>query len=159
MKVVLLQDVPNIGKKGEIKDVKDGYAVNYLYPRELALPGTLENMRVALNKANKADTEKKRAEKTSRKIYKRFNKINLIHSVSNTRGVQLKNSLNNTDIINIMKNKLNTEEMKEVNIELDSKYNINDVGRHVIHYFVSSIKYPNDVKTELGEFVLDVRRE
>jgi large subunit ribosomal protein L9 len=44
MKVILKKDIPNIGRIGEIKQVKDGYARNYLLPRalvELATEGTL----------------------------------------------------------------------------------------------------------------------
>lgn len=37
MKVVLKQDVKNIGKKGEIHEVSDGYARNFLLPRQLAV--------------------------------------------------------------------------------------------------------------------------
>ena len=40
MKVILLQDVPGIGKKWEVKKVKDGYARNYLLARNLALAAT-----------------------------------------------------------------------------------------------------------------------
>ncbi|MGC9398468.1 MAG: 50S ribosomal protein L9 [Anaerolineae bacterium] len=40
MKVVLKQDVPNLGKANEIHDVAPGYARNYLYPRGLAVPAT-----------------------------------------------------------------------------------------------------------------------
>jgi len=40
MKVVLKQDVPNLGKANEVHDVAPGYARNYLYPRELAVPAT-----------------------------------------------------------------------------------------------------------------------
>lgn len=38
MKVVLLQQVPNIGNKGEVKIVRDGFAANFLIPQKLAQP-------------------------------------------------------------------------------------------------------------------------
>jgi large subunit ribosomal protein L9 len=40
MKIVLRNDVDNLGKKGDLVDVADGYARNYLVPRGLALPAT-----------------------------------------------------------------------------------------------------------------------
>lgn len=40
MKVILLKDVPSIGRTGEVRDVKDGYARNFLLPRGLAAPAT-----------------------------------------------------------------------------------------------------------------------
>ncbi len=36
MKIILLQDVRNVGRKGEVKDVSDGFAGNFLLPRKLA---------------------------------------------------------------------------------------------------------------------------
>lgn len=47
MKVILLQDVKKIGKKGEIVEVSDGYGRNYLMPRKLAQAATSENLNVA----------------------------------------------------------------------------------------------------------------
>lgn len=40
MKVILLQDVRNVGKKNEVKEVADGYARNFLLPRKLIEPAT-----------------------------------------------------------------------------------------------------------------------
>lgn len=40
MKVILLKDVPKVGKRGEIRDVTDGYAINFLIPRRMAEPAT-----------------------------------------------------------------------------------------------------------------------
>ena len=46
MKIILNEDVKNLGKKGELKDVKEGFARNYLFPKKLAKPAT----KIALNK-------------------------------------------------------------------------------------------------------------
>jgi len=36
MKIYLLKDMPSLGNKGEIKNVADGYAINYLFPQKIA---------------------------------------------------------------------------------------------------------------------------
>jgi large subunit ribosomal protein L9 len=40
VKVILIKDVDTLGKSGELKDVSDGFARNYLLPRKLAVPAT-----------------------------------------------------------------------------------------------------------------------
>ena len=45
MQVILRQDVPALGARGESVDVRDGYARNYLLPRSLAYPATPDNAR------------------------------------------------------------------------------------------------------------------
>lgn len=40
MKVIFLKDVPRVGRKYNVKDVNDGYAVNFLFPKKLAEPAT-----------------------------------------------------------------------------------------------------------------------
>jgi large subunit ribosomal protein L9 len=47
MKIILLDDVPKLGHRGDVRDVSDGYARNYLLPHKLALnatPGNLRNL-------------------------------------------------------------------------------------------------------------------
>lgn len=46
MKVILTSDVETVGKQGEIKDVKDGLARNFLLPKKLAIRATPGNMKV-----------------------------------------------------------------------------------------------------------------
>jgi large subunit ribosomal protein L9 len=47
MKVIFMEDVPNVGKAGQIKDVADGYGSNFLIPHKLAVaakPGDIKNV-------------------------------------------------------------------------------------------------------------------
>ena len=45
MKVILLDDVAKVGRRGEVRDVSDGYARNYLLPKKLALTATAGNLK------------------------------------------------------------------------------------------------------------------
>ena len=60
MKVVLTADVADLGERGSIVDVSDGYARNYLLPRRLAAKATAGNVEAAEKAvANRAATERK----------------------------------------------------------------------------------------------------
>lgn len=52
MKVILKQDVKNLGKKGELVNASDGYARNYLFPRGLATEANASAMNDFNNKEN-----------------------------------------------------------------------------------------------------------
>jgi len=45
MRVILLDDVSKVGRRGEVRDVSDGYARNYLIPKKLALSATAGNLK------------------------------------------------------------------------------------------------------------------
>lgn len=45
MKVILLDDVPKLGRRGEVREVAEGYARNYLLPHRLVLPATATNLK------------------------------------------------------------------------------------------------------------------
>ncbi|MBI4101459.1 MAG: 50S ribosomal protein L9 [Candidatus Nealsonbacteria bacterium] len=65
MRVILLKDVKEVGKKYEVKEVKEGYARNFLFPRDLAKPATPEALEwLAMQK----DIESKKAEEELKEI-------------------------------------------------------------------------------------------
>ena len=72
MKVILIQDVRGQGKKGELLDVSDGYARNYLLPRNLAMKATTDNLNALKlkEKAKAAQIEKEKimAKETAEKL-------------------------------------------------------------------------------------------
>lgn len=63
MKVILLQDVKSLGKKGETVNVSDGYARNSLLPKKLAVEATAKNMNdLKLQKAHEEKVAKEQFE-------------------------------------------------------------------------------------------------
>ena len=72
MKVILLSDVKGQGKKGEIVNVSDGYARNFLFPRNLAQEANAQNLNSAQVRqdaaAHKKAVEKKNAEELAEQL-------------------------------------------------------------------------------------------
>ena len=72
MKVILQEDVKGQGKKGQLIDVSDGYARNFLLPRKLAVTATTENVAVMKQqektRLKKMETEKAAALATAEKL-------------------------------------------------------------------------------------------
>jgi large subunit ribosomal protein L9 len=66
MKIILLDDVAKLGRRGEVRDVADGYARNYLIPHKLAVTATPGNVRnldhIKVQQDAKADRIKADAE-------------------------------------------------------------------------------------------------
>ena len=77
MKVILLKDVKNVGKKDQTVEVSDGYAQNFLFPRKLAVQLTKGSSQVLANQkeAEKQLFEKNQAE--AREIAKKLESITL----------------------------------------------------------------------------------
>ena len=72
MKVVLLQDVKSLGKKGELVNASDGYARNFLFPRKLAIEADAKALADAKNKEDakkfKIEQEKAAAKEIAEKL-------------------------------------------------------------------------------------------
>lgn len=72
MKVIFLKDVKGQGKKGEIKDVSEGYAQNFLMPRGLVRPATDGNVKTLENQTaaelKRKEKEKEEAQALGKKL-------------------------------------------------------------------------------------------
>ncbi len=68
MEVILIKDVVNLGKEGDVTKVRDGYARNFLFPQNIAIPATDQALT-----ANKARAEKRR--KNEEKIAKEMQAV------------------------------------------------------------------------------------
>ena len=58
MKIILLQDVQNVGRKHDVKEVHDGYARNFLFARGLAKPATEQALKTLAAEKVRAEREK-----------------------------------------------------------------------------------------------------
>lgn len=72
MKVILLDNIKGVGKKDQIINAADGYAKNFLFPKNLAIEANKENLAKLQSKQNsvqfKKNVEKEEAEKIAEKL-------------------------------------------------------------------------------------------
>lgn len=98
MNVVFLKDVPNVAKSGDIKNVPDGYARNFLIPNKLAAPATA-NVTKHLEAQAKAE-EKKQAQMEAevRQTAEQLGKMNIILKAKTGAKNRLFGSITSADI-------------------------------------------------------------
>lgn len=112
MKVVLLKDIKGKGKKGDIINTSDGYALNYLIPQGLAKAGTNSN----LNEANQAKSAKAYHDEQDRlkavELKKTIEEIILQINVKCGANGKVFGSVTNKEI---------SEELSKLNISVDKK--------------------------------------
>ena len=79
MKVILKADIKGVGKKNEVINASDGYARNFLFPKNLAVEANAENMSKLQAQKDatqfRKDTEKEDAKKTAEKLTKIMVKV------------------------------------------------------------------------------------
>jgi large subunit ribosomal protein L9 len=125
MKVILNQDVTDLGEEGDIKDVADGYARNFLLPRKLAVPHTkaflaaLGHRRAAIDKRK----EEKRLEAASLK--ERLEAQEIRFAVPAGENGKLFGSVNNSNVAVELEKKGFTIEKKRIEIP---EHTIRSVG-------------------------------
>lgn len=75
MKVILKADVKALGKKGELVNTSDGYARNYLFPRQLAVEATAENLNVYHSQQEAAAHRKAEEKKDAEEMRSRLSSV------------------------------------------------------------------------------------
>lgn len=98
MKVILKVDIKGVGKKGELINASDGYARNYLLPRDYAVEATEGNI-TSLKEKKDAEKFKKEAElKEARETAKKLSDLSVIFKVKTGENGRLFGSITSKDI-------------------------------------------------------------
>jgi len=112
MKVILQTDIKNIGKKGEIVEVADGYGRNFLLPKKLALPASSENMNVAKAQAGAKARREAMAEDEARLMAAQLEKVTVEIPVRIGENGRLFGAVTGKDV---------AEALKKKNIDIDRR--------------------------------------
>jgi large subunit ribosomal protein L9 len=98
VKIILKQDVPNLGQKGEIQDVADGYARNYLIPQGMAVRATPGALRDFEHRQKVQTRKHQRMKKRAETLARRLTAHTLTFEVKTGETGQLYGSITNADI-------------------------------------------------------------
>lgn len=103
MKVIFLQDVKGKGKKGEIKNVSDGFAKNFLLPQKMAVEATAANLNAAKGKQESIQYHKDMEEDNAKKLAEKIAQISLNISAKAGENGKLFGSVTSKELSEILK--------------------------------------------------------
>ena len=141
MKVILLQDIKNVGRKEQVLEANDGYARNYLFPKKLAIEATKDNM-AKLQAKKTSEANKKKAEiDANKEIAKKIEKMELT--------VKAKVGENSKIFGGITSKEIAEELKKQHNFEIDKKKivlkeTIKNLGR-----YTAELKFGDGINAKL----------
>lgn len=105
MKVILLQDVKGKGKKGQMIEVSDGYARNYMLPRKIAMEATADAVNT-MRMNDKAAAEKAAKERAEAlEVSKKLREMTLVVTAKGGGAGKLFGSVTNQEIADALKEK------------------------------------------------------
>ena len=117
MKIILLQTQENLGKVGEIVNVKPGYARNYLFPKRIASAATKQNIK-SLEVFLKSQESKEAKNRTNLEaLSKKLNKLTLKFDVQVGEDEKLFGSVTTQMISDELAGQGYTIDKKEINLE------------------------------------------
>lgn len=141
MKVILQQEVKKLGKKGEVIEVSEGYARNYLLPQKLAAPATASNVNAAEQQKG-AEVHKAKKMMDEAKLYAaQLAKLSVTVAVKTGEGGKLFGSVTSKDVADALK--------AQHGIDLDKrKIELKDAVKNLGTYPVT-IKLHPEISTKI----------
>ena len=119
MEVIFIKDLRNQGKKGEIKDVKKGYAENFLIKNGYAKPVNKENLRELDRENKKVAKEKESNIEKAKELKEKIEKVTLEFRVRTGNGDKVFGSISPKQIKEALKDKKISEVYKLVKEEIE----------------------------------------
>ncbi len=113
MKVILLQNIKNVGQKDEIINASDGYARNFLFPKKLAVPADKENMAKLKSRENSKQYKKDQEREKAQEIANKLSKIMIKVKVKVGESGKIFGGVSSKEIAEVLR--------KEHQIEIDKK--------------------------------------
>lgn len=98
VRVILTQEVPNLGKAGDVKNVATGYARNYLFPRKLAVPATPGNLKDFERRRAALSSREERLTRRAEALARRLSTVTLTFEARAGEKGQLYGSITPADI-------------------------------------------------------------
>ena len=125
MKVILLKNVKGLGNEGELVNVKDGYARNFLFPRNLAVEANAQNLKKWEEKKKQFKEKEKEEYEQALKLKEKIESINLELKSKAGEGGRLFGSITSKDIADVLKSQHN---IKIDRRKIELKENIKTLG-------------------------------
>ena len=129
MKIILLEDVPRLGKRGEVVTVNDGYARNYLFPRQLAEQATKGSLKEVERRLKARAKKEEQAEQQARDLAEQLSAAQVTVVGRSGEGGRLFGSITNQDIAEALKTQLNVSVDKR---KIELKEPIKALGQHTV---------------------------
>lgn len=103
MKVILNQDVKGQGKKGDLINVSDGYARNFLFPKKLASEATKTALNELKGQQDAAEYRKMKEKEAAEETKTKIEKVKVVISAKGGEGGRLFGSVTSAEIANELK--------------------------------------------------------
>ncbi|WP_379156016.1 50S ribosomal protein L9 [Paenibacillus sp. sgz5001063] len=141
MKVIFIKDVKGQGKKGQVKEVSEGYAANFLLPRGLVRPATDGNVKTLENQAAAEQRRKDQEKEEAVQLGKKLDELTLTLKAKAGEGGRLFGAITSKQIGEVL--------AATQGISIDKrKIELNDPIRHVGTFQVT-VKLHTEVKANL----------